>query len=215
MKDLKIKYLVYAVFLLLILTVQLLPKPAHAVSITFTDFQAVMASSVDPRTGNEIVSLLVASSLFGPGGFAGGLGAVGTTPDDGHIWLIDPFAGVDPSPFMPVLSFIVSPGGDVMGVEPSPFRLFTAQPPDPIIPGAAPTLVGELDFSGVTGTLGSLNLSGVIVHAVDQAGVRTGDIYDVAPFTIQAVAVPEPSTFLLLGFGLLGAAALRRRFSEK
>ena len=90
---------------------------------------------------------------------------------------------------------------------------FLGNPPDDGMPAAGPTLIGILDFSNVTGFRGSLNLSDVQVLAVDAAGVTTGEIYDVNPFTLTSVPVPAAVWMGLIMFGCIagGAAARRRR----
>ena len=188
------------------LSLQPLQPSARADIITFTDFQADMVSSIDPITGNEIISLLVNSTLFGPGGFAGGLGEVGSSPPDDSLWLVDPFLSSPPDDNRPAIGFILDESGNVMGIEPSPFRMFLGNPPDDSIPGDELTLIGLLDFSAVTGSTGSLNLSGVMVLAVDQNGDPTGEVFDVDPFTIQNI--PAPGAVVL---GVYGLALVSRR----
>jgi len=176
-----------------------------------SDFQAVMQNTPDPSTGGGTISLLVNSALFGPGGFAGGqvldLGtASGVPPDDG-LWLTDPFSGMTPDDNIVAIGFGYDRAGQVSGVEPTPFRVFMGIGP---FMGVDPSpFLGELDFSEVTGSLGSLNLAGVLVHEVDATGARTGTTYDLDPFTIQAVPLPA-SVWLFLG-GLAAFAGLRRR----
>ncbi len=199
--------------LLFILTIPPLSQTAHATTIDFTNFNAVMSTSVDPRTGNEVLSLLVDSSLYGPGGFAGGLYQFqGTATVERGIWVAMPPDPVIPPPDdqMPAISFLLDADGNIVDIQPpDPFRLFLATPsPDDTMPGAVPTLIGELDFSYVTGYRGSLHLSGLQVLAVDSAGVPTGTVYAVSPFTIQPV--PEPSTLLLMVFGLTGLIGVRK-----
>ena len=95
----------------------------------------------------------------------------------------------------------------ILGIDPTPFRIFLIfTPPTPIAPA---DIIGELDFSGVTGTLGSLNLSGLLVHEVDALGVQTGVTHSMALFTLQAI--PEPSAAALLSLGLIAIAVARRR----
>ena len=197
-------------FILAALMFTLVMTPvAKAWTIRLTDFQAVVSSVIDPETGNETVSLLVHSARFGPGGFAGGTASVRDQPPDDNLWLVDPFLGNPPDDSTPALSFLLNPGGTVMGIEPSPFRLFLANPSNDNRPV---TLIGELDFSDVTGTSGSLNLSGVKVLAVDENGDLTGEVFDIYPFTIQFVqAIPEPSTLLLAALSLLSLGMTRRR----
>lgn len=158
------------------------PRPASATNIVLTGFTADMQSANDPRTGNQIVSLLINSSFFTPGGIAGGLAAISGQPPAETLWLADPFLAAPPEDAEPAVGFVVNPGGEVMGIEPSPFRIFlTLYPPDPITPA---DIIGELDFSGVTGSLGSLNLSGLVVREVDGLGVQTGVSHNVALFTL-------------------------------
>jgi hypothetical protein len=176
---------------------------ANGVStITFTGLEAAFSLSDDPRSGDRILSLLVDSALFGRGGFARGEAAVsGTTPDD-SLWLTDPFSGVTPDDGAPALSFLINSADEVSGIEPQPFRLFVETQ------GAG--VIGELDFSGARGMLGSLSLSGVLVHAVDTDGNRTGDTYSVDPFTIQAVPLPAAAWLCASALlGLLGYAGRR------
>lgn len=185
-------------------------QPSARADIVLTDFQAQMTSSIDPSTGVETIALLVNSGLFGPGGFAGGLAAVGSSPPDDNIWLANPFLSSPPDDNVPAISFLLNPGGEVMGIEPSPFRIFLGNPPDDSRPGV---LIGELDFSDVSGSLGSLNLSGVMVLGVNAAGVPTGQVFNVAPFTI--VNIPTPSSVFLCVFGLAPLAWGRARWTSR
>ena len=69
-----------ALLVMALLGLALIPQSAHAMRLTFTDMQAVMSISDDPTSGNRTVFLLVDSTLFGRGGFAGGqvqFGAMG------------------------------------------------------------------------------------------------------------------------------------------
>ena len=175
---------------------------SHELTITFTGLEAALTLNDDPRGGgNRIASLLVDSTRFGRGGFAGGILLVGSTTPDDTLWLTDPFSGTTPDDNMPALSFLIDPAGDVSGVSPNPFRLFTAT--------LDRSFVGELDFAAVGGTLGSLNLNGVLVHQVDADGLRTGTTYEVNPFTIEAV--PIPAAAWLFGSALFGLAGFARR----
>ena len=206
----------------IVVVLVVLTGTAQADTITLTDFRAVMTSSVDPLSGNTVVSLRVNPTLFGIGGFAGGLfnpppddtqpppDDNNPPPDDG-IWLADPGLSHPPEPGTVAVSFLVDSGGTVMGIQPEPFRLFLAKPPPD--DGSPATLIGELDFSDVGGTLGSLHLTGVKVWALNADGTRTDSAFDVAPFTIQNV--PEPSTLVLFGLGVAGLAVVRRRRSGR
>ena len=202
------------VTLVLFLSLPLLAQKAEATTIDFTNFNAVMSTSIDPATGNEVLSLLVDSSLYGPGGFAGGLFRLprSTTTQNG-VWLAMPPDPVIPPPDdgMPVVGFGLNSDGIIVDIyPPDPFRLFLATPPpDDMMPGAGPTLIGELDFSRVTGYRGSLHLSGLQVFAVDPSGRRTGEVYTATPFAIQAV--PEPSSLLMMVSGLTVMLGVRRR----
>ena len=66
----------------------------------------------------------------------------------------------------------------------------------------------ELDFRDVTGSLGSLNLAGLVAYGVDANGDRTGVEFQVDPFTIQAV--PIPAAVWLFGTGLIGLIGVAR-----
>jgi hypothetical protein len=181
-----------------------LPQGAQAMklgTITYTGLEAALTMSDDPFSANRIASLLVDSTRYGPGGFALGEIQVGANPPDDGLWLTDPFGGVPPDDTMPAVSFRVNSADEVSGVDPTPFRLFAA--------ARDRTVIGELDFSAVEGTLGSLNLSGVVVREVDANGGRTGNFYDVDPFTIRAV--PLPAAAWLFGGALLALAGFARR----
>jgi hypothetical protein len=170
-------------------------------TIAFTGLEAAFSLADDPASDDRILSLLVDSALFGRGGFARGeVSLGGATPGDTR-WLTDPFSGATPDDNSPALSFLINSADEVSGVEPTPFRLFVA--------GGAGGLLGELDFSAARGMLGSLSLSGVLVHAVDAGGKRTGTTYNVDPFTIQAV--PLPAAAWLFASALLGLARVVRR----
>ncbi len=169
-----------------------LPGTTQAATIELLNFNAVMSSSTHPTSGYETLSLLVNSSRYGAGGFAGGQYRLdGKPPPDDN---------------MPAISFTLAPDSSVLGPDPVPFRLFMAKPPpDDNRPA---TLIGELDFSSISGYRDSLQLSGLQVLTVDSAGRPTGDIYDVAPFTIQSVP-PSPS-LLLMVFGLAGLMKMKK-----
>jgi hypothetical protein len=118
------------------------------------------------------ISFLVNSELFGAGGVAkGNL----TNP-------INEVMGVEPSPFIwlavdsdgePVqdgtaaVSFLIDPVGEVSGVEPSPFRILLS---------AGSEILGELDFSDVSGSLGPFYLEGV------RLGLADGSFLDMEGF---------------------------------
>jgi PEP-CTERM motif len=191
-----------------LLAVSLLPQSARAATLTFTNMRADMSTAIDPRSGNRIVSLLVNSTLFGPGGFAGGqfVDDAGIAPPDDNFWLADPFGATPPDDGMPAISFIIDSIGRVAGIDPTPFRLFIATPN-----GAGPLVIGELDFSGVTGSLGSLNLAGLVIDVVDAEGNRTGETYAVNPFTIEAVPLPAALSLFASGLGVMGLLGWRRR----
>jgi hypothetical protein len=162
------------------------PDEDTSTTIQFTDFQADMTSVIDPASGNETISLLINSTMFGAGGFAGGQGEVGGNPADDTVWLVDPFGGAPPDG-TPVIRVLLDTSGDVLGIDPTPFQVYVAYPPDPIVPPdpvQPAAVIGELDFSEVSGTGGSLSLSGIVVHVVDQNGKQTGEAYSVNSFTL-------------------------------
>jgi hypothetical protein len=115
---------------------------------------------VDP--GGERVSFLANSVLFGSAGLASGMlstpgGEVMGVEPSPFNWMIDPDTGT-PEDGTAALSFLTFPGGEVMGVEPSPFRVLLVSDSD---------ILGELDFSNVSGFLGSLFLEGVRLKLPD------------------------------------------------
>ena len=211
------------IILLLIPWLPPLVQRAEATTIDFISFNAVISTSIDPTTGNEVLSLLVDSSLYGPGGFAGGRYQVhGALTMERGIWITgaDTFPGLpgneDPThenlwaDGTPVLSFILDADRNIVDIHPpDPFRIFLGVPPDDTMPGAGPTLIGELDFSRVTGYPGPLHLSGLQVLAVDTSGRPTGEVYDTTPFTLYAV--PEPSSLLVMVTGLSVVLGVKTR----
>lgn len=59
----------------------------------------------------------------------------------------------------------------------------------------------DLDFAqDLPGSLGSLNLDGLVVHELGEDGVRAGVRHDVDPFTVPAVS--RPAALPLFGTGL-------------
>lgn len=95
-----------------------------------TDMVADLDTTTDPLTGEVTsVSLLVNSIFGGPGGIASGLAAVGVTSPDDSIWLAGPFLGNPPDDGRPAITFNIDSSGEVMGIEPSPFRIFLSSPP--------------------------------------------------------------------------------------
>lgn len=64
------------------------------------------------------------------------------------------------------IGIISDPGGDVMGVEPSPFRIMLE---------TYSSILGELDFSAVTGRLGSLHLEGVRIRLPDGSSLEVAE----------------------------------------
>ncbi len=183
-----------------------LPVTAQAAILTLTDFQAVLSSSTDPASGNTTVSLLMDSRLFGAGGIAGGTAEIQppdpVQPPQPVRWLVDPFGPTPPDDSMPAISFLFDATGVLMGAD-DPFRIFMSDALDD-------SIIGLLDFSSVSGSLGSINLSGVQVLGVDAAGGLTGEVlYDIEPFTLQAV--PVPAAFILFGSGLLGLLGMAKR----
>ena len=149
------------------------------------------------------------STLFGPGGFAGGNAGItnGVFENLGNVqWqAVGPVGTPTPPPDdgMPAINFFIDPAGVVSGVDPVPFRLLAG------ITNGVFTPQWELDFSNVTGSLGSLNLAGLVAHGVDANGFRTGVEFQVNPFTIQAV--PIPAAIWLFGTGLIGLIGVARR----
>ena len=103
--------------------------------------------------------------------------------------------GPPPGDGMPAINFFIDPAGEVSGIDPSPFRLLAG------ITNGVFSPLWELDFSNVTGSLGSLNLAGLVAHGVDANGVRTDVEFQVNPFTIQAV--PIPAAIWLFGTALV------------
>jgi len=146
------------------------PQQPAAVTAARADLQA----SLDQGS----VSLLVDSAQYGFGGIASGkidaptwVMGVGQSP---FVLFVDPLSGVT-ADGTAALSFLTAPGGEVMGVEPSPFRIML---------GTDSETLGELDFSGVTGyfpgPLGSLRLEGLVLTRPDGSVVDIDgfDVYD-------------------------------------
>ena len=197
-----------------------LPSVAKAQSLFFTScfgagvcgfvetffagsFLNVRVSNLDNTFGSALFStqLIFANPLAAatPGAaftrqataqLGGAASAVGTTP--ATAWS---FTGVGGSNILDLASFF---NVFIEGAAPSPFR---ALPGDPDA-GTWITNNGFVQFAA--------DLSGV-------SGVNTGQIVglgfctDVACASGNAVVTPEPTTFVLLGTGLVAFAVVRRR----
>lgn len=89
--------LTFTLLALFISTAPFVSETAQAVTITLSDMQAVMSSSIDPVSGDETVSLLVDSTLFGTNSIVGGSFVVQPPdpiqPPTPIRWLVDPFGG--------------------------------------------------------------------------------------------------------------------------
>ena len=187
------------------------PQSSHAATITFADMQAVISIADNPLpANNRILSLMVDSTLFGPGGFAEGNATItnGVFQDYGQVqWqAVVPVGSpttLPPDDGTPAINFFIDPAGEISGVDPEPFRLLAG------ITNGVFTPLWELDFSNVTGSLGSLNLAGLVAHGVDANGVRTGVEFQVDPFTIQAV--PIPAAIWLFGTALVVLVGIGKR----
>jgi len=114
------------------------------------------------------VDLVVDSRLFGADGLASGFflcpgcEVMGVEPSP-FRWVVDP----PQEDGATVIGFILNPGGEVMGVEPSPFRILAVTDTQTL---------GALDFSQVTGFLGSLHLSGVRIELDDGSFLPVADL---------------------------------------
>jgi hypothetical protein len=139
-------------------------------AITLSDTRASLELSGGPPA--TAAHLLVDSARYGVAGFgagkvsAPGSEAMGLQPSP-FIWTVDPETGA-PEDGTPAVSFVID-SGQVMGLEPSPFRALAVSGPD---------VLGELDFSGVSGGLGSLHLEGIQLVLAD------GSSLDVGPFDV-------------------------------
>ncbi|KHE91375.1 MAG: hypothetical protein K8F52_06340 [Candidatus Scalindua rubra] len=190
----RMKCISFVFISIFILSFSLLPKSAYATDIVFTDFQAEMLPTLD-NVGNEThISLLVNSTKFGPGGFAGGTATIGVAPpDDGIVWYVEaPVGASPPDDGTPAVRFRVDENGiidpDIIQID---FRLLVGiiNPEVIVNPDVIP--IGQLDFSAITGQRGSITLSNLIVKAVDATGTLTGEVYDVPDLTITDLPTSE------------------------
>jgi hypothetical protein len=77
---------------------------------------------------------------------------------------------------------------------------------------AVPGVSGSGSLAHISFNVANVGVSVINFSDVILLNSNLGDLtFKLAPLTLQAVAVPEPSTYLLFGAGLAGLAALRRR----
>ncbi len=200
-----------ALLVMALLGLTLIPQSASATTITFTNMQAVFSTTVDPLTGIQTVSLLVDSTLFGDGGFADGQvqfeDVVGGIPPDDGLWSI--FGGNPPEDNMPAISFDFNLAGELVAAGPPDDSRVLAG-----ITNGVFTPLWELDFSDVTGSLGSIFLAGLLAHELNEDGslkmVNGMTVtHNVASFTINAV--PVPAAIWLFGTAIIGLLGIGRR----